>query len=183
MTYVCLLRQEYEAPPCRLVPIRQGDLRAIMNWRNAQMDYLRQDMPLTDEDQARYWNKLRATFQEYQPDEILFSFLEEEKCIGYGGLTRIAWSARNAEVSFLMDPEQPGYSKNFAIFLSLLKVVAFENLRFHRLYAETYDIRPEHVSVLEKNGFVLEGRMREHALAGGKWVDALIHGCLHVVEE
>lgn len=177
------MRQEFVDNDLRLVPIRQGDLRAIMNWRNAQMAFLRQDAPLSEEDQQRYWNRLRAGFQDYNPDEILFSYLDQDRCIGYGGLTRISWSSRNGELSFLMDPEVEDYPYHFTSFLKILKEVVFQNLRFHRIWSETYDVRPEHVAILEKCGFIPEGRMRQHARVEGKWVDALIHGCLNVVEE
>jgi len=142
-----------------------------------------QDRPLTDEDQERYWNKIRAGFKEYNPEEILFSILRDDRCIGYGGLTRINWAAQHGEVSFLLETDNPDYEDNFSVFLKLLKIVSFNNLRFHRIFAETYDIRPECVAILERNGFQHEGRMREHARVQGKWVDALIHGCLNVVEE
>jgi RimJ/RimL family protein N-acetyltransferase len=177
------MQQEFVEEPNRLVPLRRGDMRAIMQWRNDQIDFLRQDRPLTDEDQERYWDKVRAGFKEYNPEEILFSLLQDDKCIGYGGLTRINWGASHGEVSFLLETDNSDYEENFTFFLKQLKVVAFNNLRFHRIYTETYAIRPEHVAILEKQGFFLEGRMREHARVQGKWVDALIHGCLNVLEE
>jgi len=35
-----------------------------------------------------------------------------------------------------------------------------------------------HVSILEKNGFVQEGRMRQHVIIKGTFHDALIHGII-----
>jgi len=47
------------------------------------------------------------------------------------------------------------------------------------LFTETYDIRPRHVAILEMNGFKLEGRLIDHVLIDGKYIDALIHGCVN----
>ena len=64
------------------------------------------------------------------------------------------------------------------MFIRLIKKVLFEDLNFNRIFTETYDIRPHHISILEKNGFQLEGRMREHIQINNKFVDSLIHGFL-----
>ena len=75
-----------------------------MRWRNEQMYHLRQSKPLTEADQDRYFDEVVSQlFDQEQPEQILFSFLEGEKCIGYGGLVHINWGDRNAEVSFIMD--------------------------------------------------------------------------------
>jgi hypothetical protein len=42
-------------------------------------------------------------FQLQKPNQILFSFLEENKCIGYGGLVHINWNDINGEISFIID--------------------------------------------------------------------------------
>ena len=36
---------------------------------------------------------------------VLFNYLHNGKCIGYGGLVHINWIDKNAEVSFIMDTE------------------------------------------------------------------------------
>jgi RimJ/RimL family protein N-acetyltransferase len=48
-----------------------------------------------------------------------------------------------------------------------------------RLCTETYAFRDSTIQVLEQCGFRQEGRLREHVRIGERWVDALVHGCLH----
>jgi RimJ/RimL family protein N-acetyltransferase len=165
----------------RLVPIREQDIFPIMEWRNAQIDVLRQNNKLTRDDQEKYYREvILATFGQQVPSQMLFSFLLNNDCIGYGGITHIDWLSKRSELSFLLDSHRAAdaeiYAREFTVFLRLMKKLVFEELQFNRLFTETYDVRPLHVSVLEKNGFVPEGRMRQHVNIQGSVHDALIHG-------
>ena len=87
-----------------IVPIRYEDRFAIMKWRNEQLFHLRQTKPLTEEDQEHYFIAVVSKlFQQNQPSQLLFSYLEKDICIGYGGLVHINWVDRNTEISFIMD--------------------------------------------------------------------------------
>lgn len=183
MDYACLKNQAFFSGDYSIVPIRYEDMFSIMDWRNDQIRYLRQAAPLTHEQQEKYYQEfLVPSFSEKQPKQVLVSFLYKGKCIGYGGIVHIDWVSRRGEVSFLIetkrsvDPEL--YRQDFKAFLELIKRLAFEGLHFHRLHGETYDIRPLHIEILESMGFVLEGRMKDHVFVDGRYVDALIHGCL-----
>lgn len=55
---------------------------------------------------------------------------------------------------------------------------AFQNADVHRLYACVYAWNPASARVLEKAGYRLEGRMRQHATKEGEKVDELIYGLL-----
>ena len=62
---------------------------------------------LTVEDQDAYFENIISTlFDQEQPKQILFSFLKDNKFIGYGGLVHINWIDKNAEISFLMNTEE-----------------------------------------------------------------------------
>jgi len=163
--------------------VQDDHIEPIRAWRNAQLDVLRQSSPLTEADQRCYYeNTIWPTLDHRQPHQILLSFFENDRLLGYGGLVHIAWPDRRAEVSFLLDPHgsmsEPQYGTLFTGFLSLMKVLAFTELGMHRLWTETYATRKNHVAVLEANGFQPEGRMRQHVQIGGAGVDSLIHGCL-----
>jgi hypothetical protein len=181
--YKCLNQQRYQVNDYTLIPIREQDKMPIMEWRNAQIDVLRQDRLLTVADQDNYFkNVVLPLFDQEWPKQLLFSFLYKGELIGYGGLVHIHWGDKRAEVSFLLDNKRVAsnelYKAEFSVFLTLLKQVAFNDIMFNRLYTETFDIRPFHISILEENGFVPEGRMREHVLIEGKYYDSLIHGFL-----
>lgn len=52
---------------------------------------------------------------------------------------------------------------------------AFEAFRLRRLYALVLDWNPASARVLEKNGFLLEGRLRRSAIKDGAVVDELVY--------
>lgn len=184
MEYLKLKSQIFTKDGYKLLPLRRVDIFLIMNWRNEQMTVLRQTNKITKEVQKKYYqNKILPSFSQDTPDIMLFSLLCNDVPIGYGGLTNIDWDSKRAEVSFLLDStrarEQTTYSQDFTAFLFLLRQVAFEDLGLHRLFTETFDMRPTHVGILEKNGYILEGRMKDHVIIDGKYVDSLIHGLVN----
>jgi RimJ/RimL family protein N-acetyltransferase len=190
MNYACLKRSVFSKDEYQMVPLRKRDILQIKDWRNAQMLYLRQQHPLTDEDQVRYYETaVMPTFSQAQPRILLFSFLKDGELIGYGGPTNLDWVSRRAEVSFLLETMRAAdlqtAAREFSVYLALLKEVVFGGLGFNRLFSETYDVRPWLVAVLESQGFVYEGRMRRHVYKDGRFIDSLLHGCLreiHVVD-
>ncbi len=180
--YKLLNQQVFESGKYRLVPIRHEDRYAIMQWRNEQIYHLRQAEPLTKEKQNWYFeNVVDQLFDQEQPDQMLFSFLEGEECIGYGGLVHINWVDRNAEVSFIMntDLEKDGFSSNWGIYLEHLEKVAFEALKFHKLYVYAFDIRPHLYQALESNSYFLDARLKEHCYFLGEYIDVVIYAKLN----
>ena len=159
--------------------INVGDAEAIRQWRNSQLDVLRQPAPLSEAEQSSYFENVVLPQLGMQfPEQILVAYLDGDELIGYGGIVHISWPDRHGEVSFLMSVERANansYEEDFQIFLELLVNVAREGLRLRRLTGETYDIRDRHIAVLESVGFVLEERKQNHVVIQGKYVDALIH--------
>lgn len=181
--YACLPRLmiSYEDYSIRTVEV--GDIESIRQWRNAQMDVLRQKNEISQEEQLAYYDKnVWPTLACPQPKNILLAYLKNDRLIGYGGLVHIGWEDCRGEVSFLLDPirtyDQQAYKKDFLVFLSLIKILAFEDLKLQKLYTETFASRTYHIGVLEAGGFNLEGRLRQHVIINGQSIDSLIHGCL-----
>ena len=178
--YQCLKKQQFLLDNYELVPIRKEDIQKIKDWRNAQIEILRQEKPITEGEQIDYYNNvLKKIFYQKNPEQVLFSFLLQGKCIGYGGLVHINWNLKKGEISFLLDDKRIGnleqYQMEFDIFLRLITDIAFNELKFNQIFTETFDIRPKHILTLEKFGFKFEKRNKEHILINGKYVDSLMH--------
>jgi len=181
--YLCLKNTKYEYENYFLVPFREKDIQYIRKLRNKQMDILRQKEKISEKDQIKYFKIfIKKSFNEKKPNSILFSFLLNTKCIGYGGLTNIDWNSKRAEVSFIVDnirhSEPEIYDQDFSSFLKLITHLAFNELKFNKLFTETYNIRPLHLKIIEKMGFELEGRLKKHVNIKGKYADSLLHGYL-----
>lgn len=160
--------------------VRQRDAELIRTWRNAQLSVLRQLDPLTYEEQQSYFARVvRRDFNSETPDQILFSLLEDDVLVGYGGLTHIDWRAYRAELSFLSSREQTRfYAEDLRAFLEMLHTVAFDWLDLARIWHETYGRGPVHNVVLEEFGYKQEGTLRDHVRVGGTLRSALIFGLL-----
>jgi len=183
MKYQSLNNKNFEFNEFSLESIRIEDIESIRNWRNAQLDVLRQDKIITKEEQIKYFNDhIWPETIKNEPRNILFSFFRNDDLIGYGGLVHISWKDLRAEISFLINPDNlsdKDYCLFFSSYLTLIKAVAFDYLKFNRLFTETFNIRQFHISTLESNGFIREGVLKEHVIINGKYVDSIFHGCLN----
>lgn len=179
--YAVLHKQEFHLGRYALVPLRREDRLSIMRWRNEQLYHLRQQRPLTQEDQDRYFDTVVAgLFEAQQPDQILFSYLEDGVCIGYGGLVHISWADSHAEVSFVMDTtrEAAEFGLHWTNYLTMLRDVAFGQLHLHRLFTYAFDLRPHLYPVLEAAGFRKEAVLKDHCRFEGSFRDVVIHALL-----
>jgi hypothetical protein len=161
--YKCLNTQEFVSKHYKLVPIRLNDRFKIMEWRNEQLYHLRQSHPLTIEDQENYFsNVVSKIFDKDRPNQILFSFLENDLCIGYGGLVHINWTEKNAEISFIMDTklEKESFEEMWLIYLDLIEQVAFNDLKFFKIYTYAFDLRPNLFNILENSGFKIDSNLK-----------------------
>lgn len=176
--YVVLDKQKYAKENFSIIPIRYEDRLDILKWRNDQIYHLRQNKPLTVEDQENYFtNVVNKLFDQDQPNQILFSFLENDVCIGYGGLVHINWIDKNAEISFIMNTEleEKCFEKLWGVFLSLLEDVASTELNLHKISTYALDLRPKLYPVLESMGFLKEAVLNKHCIFNNVYVDVVIH--------
>lgn len=177
-TYRALNNQVFTSGKFSIVPIRYEDRFEIMKWRNEQIYHLRQNQPLTKETQESYFSTVvESLYHTERPNNVFFSFLERDKCIGYGGLVHMNWTDKNAEISFIMETslEEAHFEFYWGKFLSLIEVVAFKELRLHKVYTCAFDLRPLLYNALLAAQFHEECRMKEHCLFEGKFVDQVIH--------
>jgi RimJ/RimL family protein N-acetyltransferase len=180
--YKCLSEREFVFDRYKLVPIRYEDRHLIREWRNQQISILRQNEPLTEEKQDAYFEQIISNlFNEENPAQLLFSFLEDDKLIGYGGLVHIDWVSKNAEVSFLNSTDRSidldQFVQDWTIYLATLKKIASHELNFVKIYTYAYDLRPYLYKALSSSAFVEEARLKHHVVVDGKFIDILIHSC------
>ena len=176
--YRALSKQSFSYGNHTIVPIRMGDRYPIMRWRNEQMYHLRQSKPLSEEDQDKYFTSvISLLFDQQEPNQILFSYLEGEKCIGYGGLVHINWNDRNAEISFIMDTslELDSFEYHWGIYLKLIEKAAFEVLSLHKIYTYAYDLRPKLYTALEFAGYTKEASLYQHGFFESHFLDVIIY--------
>jgi hypothetical protein len=164
LIYKCLNTQEFQIDQYKIVPIRFEDRYDIMKWRNEQMYHLRQSTFLTIKDQDLYFeNVVSKLFNQENPNQILFSYLENGICRGYGGLVHLDWKKKTGEISFLISTEleELFFEKYWNLFLKMVEQLAFKVLCFNKIYTYAYDLRPKLYNCLEKAEFKLEKIIEE----------------------
>lgn len=176
--YKALNQQVFTLGEYKLVPIRHEDRYDIMQWRNEQIYHLRQAEPLTKESQDAYFeNVVAELFDQEKPDQILFSFLKGEECIGYGGLVHINWVDRNAEISFLMhtELEKIQFTHLWRVYLSLIENVAFDDLGLYKVFTYAIDLRSKLYPMLTEAGYAKEAILKDHVHYKNAYLDVVIH--------
>lgn len=176
--YKCLDAIIFKANSFHIEPIRDQDKYAILGIRNEQLYHLRQSEPLTKEKQEYYFATVVSDlFQQDKPGQLLFSFFHENQFVGYGGLVHINWIDKHAEISFIMktELEKEHFAAFWTNYLQLIEKVAFEELKFHKIFTYAFDLRPHLYPVLLDSGFKEEARLSEHCFFDGKYLDVLIH--------
>lgn len=177
-SYKVLNNQIFSIDAFSIHPIRYEDRMAILKWRNEQVYHLRQDKPLTVSDQENYFkNVINKLFTEEKPDKLLFSYMHDGLCIGYGGLVHINWTDKNAEISFIMNTEleEKYFSKHWNFFLKLIEEVAFKEIELHKIFTFAFDLRPHLYEVIEQANWTKEAVLKSHFCLNGEFKDIVIH--------
>lgn len=176
--YKVLKKQVYQNGIFSIIPIRKIDRHQIMTWRNEQIHHLRQEKPLSLEEQDQYFEEvIDRLFCEQNPSQILFSYMKNNHCIGYGGLVHINWTDRNAEISFLMNTELEihEFELHWRIFLDLLQKIEFITTSLHKIYIYAFDIRPHLYPILTKAGFFKDAELKDHCRIDNRYYNVVIY--------
>jgi len=178
--YSFLKHKSYSCKNYTIVPLRNEDIFQIKKWRNEQINILRQEKILTDAEQKIFFQKLTEnSFYVEKPKEILFSFLYDDICIGYGGLVYIDWNEGTGEISFINETKRSSdnttYYNDFTNFISLLFEILLSELKFNKLTTETYGIRKNTLKILPEIGFKLKNIKKNSILINNKKYDSFFH--------
>ena len=160
-------------------PIRWSDRESIREWRNQQIDVLRQQDPISTEQQDLYFSQiLEPLMGMTHPSQFLFGIELDAQLIGYGGLTNIDWDAQRAELSFLADTKilkTPAYKEIMTIFIKIISELAKNRFGLNQIFTETYTQRVDHIEILELAGFEHQTFLADRAVINGESVGSQIH--------
>tara|TARA_Y100000817_G_scaffold226776_1_gene179593 strand:- start:639 stop:1217 length:579 start_codon:yes stop_codon:yes gene_type:complete len=178
--YKFLKNRKYSLRNYSIVPLRNDDIVKIKTWRNEQINILRQKDLLSNSQQKEYYHSLiENSFYIIKPSEILFSFLLNDECIGYGGLVHIDWVKKIGEISFINDTTRASndelYRSDFKNFISLLFGITFSELKFSKVTTETYGIRTNTLRLLDELGFKLNHVIENNIQINNKKYNSFFH--------
>lgn len=95
--------------------------------------------------------------------------------IGTAMIFNFDQEANQAEIGYVFHKDYwgKGYGTETA---ALMSDFAFKTLNLHKLHASVTDANIGSARVLEKNGFDLEGRLKDHYFIEDKYYDSLLFG-------
>lgn len=160
-----------------LRPLELEDLPRIHRWHNDERlyRYFSKTHRFVSMTVVEQW--LRANMA-YSNEAISFAICtsEDQTHIGNIYLRGIDWVARHAELAlFIADPSHrsKGYGRGA---IRLIIRHAFKDLNLRRLHLKTLQDNERAISLYEKCGFQVEGRLRRHAYKDGEFKDVLVMG-------
>ena len=125
----------------------------------------------TDEE----WLRKKQTFSTEEVN-LAICLTSNLQHIGNIYLRKIDWIPRHAELFiWIGEPDQRSKGYGQAAIRLLIKH-AFEDLGLRRMYLTVVEDNRPAIRAYEKCGFILEGKLRKHFFAGGKFHDLLVMG-------
>ena len=104
--YKCLPKRTYQMGEYSTEAVQPEHIEIIRQWRNEQMDVLRQSKPISKAEQIAYYEKnVWPEMIKKNPDKILLSIMYDGVLKGYGGLVYLSWEHLRGEISFILDTQ------------------------------------------------------------------------------
>jgi RimJ/RimL family protein N-acetyltransferase len=159
---------------------RPEDVNRIVpaiNDRRVARSTLRIPYPYSTQNALEFARRVPREFRSGRSLDLLIFDRNEATLIGGIGLAGFDWPNRKAELGYWISPAywDQGYATE-----AVRKIcqVGFRSLALHRIGALVFGFNSASARVLEKAGFVREGRCREAVRKGNRWVDDLVFGLL-----
>ncbi|MBS3169044.1 GNAT family N-acetyltransferase [Candidatus Woesearchaeota archaeon] len=109
--------------------------------------------------------------------ELGIELKETKEIIGMNSLTNVDWKNKNAEIGYWLGKEYWGRGIMKEA-IKLLLYFGFKKLKLERISATVLQPNLASAKLLEKSGFIYEGKLRRAILRRGKWYDQLCFGIL-----
>lgn len=148
--------------------IKESDLENLRRWRTSPevTKYLFTDQAITEEEQQVWYHEIK--------DSIYWIINFKNVDIGYASLNKIDTQNRTADPGvYIGELEYRGIGLGGGI-LRMIENYAFETLEMHKLYGYVlYENYPA-LRIYSKNGWQLEGFLKDHVLKHGKFFNVYI---------
>ena len=124
--------------------------------------------------------KFRNGLTTFNRSYLNFVIIEKQTDAVLGACGYHTWYVEHnrAEIGYgLYDDshKQKGYMSEA---VTAMLTYGFNDMKLHRIEAMTADYNTASIRILEKSGFVYEGRLREHYNVNGKMEDSVLFGLL-----
>jgi len=157
-----------------------GDLDYTYKWHSDQTLYSSLAGPFryVSFGAEREWLLIKEKFSN-QEINLMICLMDTSRPIGMLSLREIDWVTRKAHFTGLLigDPEFRGKGIGTEA-LDLLLAHCFFDLGLNRIYGNVMEENIPSIKMMEKCGFVKEGKLLQHAFKDGEFKDVFIFGIL-----
>lgn len=162
---------------CRLRPFREGDQAALVRYANDRRIWItlrdRFPHPYTPAD-AEAW--IREVAGQRPPTQCVIE-IEGEAAGGVGITLQDNVHRRSAEIGYWLG--EPFWGRGvMSEVLPAFTAYAFATFDLCRIYATVFEGNHASARILEKAGYVLEGRLRKSVTKDGRTIDQLMYACV-----
>jgi ribosomal-protein-alanine N-acetyltransferase len=98
-----------------------------------------------------------------------------QEIIGTAMIFNFDQEAKKAEIGYVFHRDHWGKGYGTEC-VALISNFGFESLNLHKLHASVVDVNIGSARILEKNGYELEGRLKDHFFIEDKYYNALLLG-------
>ncbi|KLU59966.1 putative ribosomal N-acetyltransferase YdaF [Peptococcaceae bacterium CEB3] len=164
-----------------LCPLSSGQMHVLYEWRSDERNYdlytCRPVQALPDE--SEFIGKLKQDIVQ-EVRQIFVMVMEQAPSKPLGRITLFDFNPRNhsAEFGYYIPAELRGKGIGRSMMGLLLERVFGQENRLNKIYATTASNNEPSTRLLERNGFTLDGRLREHFWIRGRRYDQLHYSML-----
>lgn len=161
----------------RLDEITEADFLVIRKWFLASAPETQTCRPLALKTDAEALQKFRERKQEDTGRDYAIRRIADDRLLGRIRYFDLNVRNRSAEIGYILDPDERGHG--FAAeALGLLLKHLFNEKRLNKVYAQTAEFNTASIALLNRCGFQLDGRLRQHHELNGVLFDDLIFSLL-----
>lgn len=165
-------------PGVRLVPPRREHARAWAKWRDEPLSQRYNPLsPTSVVELERRLNVVASRFDDYHASEFRWMVEYGGEIIGTVAVSQPSWAMGYAEISYMLGQAYHGRGLGTQA-VALMIEKAFRESDLVRLFATISVENLASQRLVEKLGFVQEGRLREHYLIQERRVDEFVYGLL-----
>ena len=164
-----------------LRPLEEKDAPFMLEWMHdpqIQKHFQKSMDKVSLDDALKFCREAGSIHNIAHGDSVHFAIADEnDEYLGTISLKNVDFNNSNAEYAIALRASSAGKGIASQATRMLLKK-AFYEMGLHRVYLTVLSGNQSAIRLYEKNGFVLEGELRQHLQKGGKYMDWKWYGIL-----
>ncbi len=146
-------------------------------WRNHKdvRRWMLTDHLISVEEHVNFLKHLRASRRD---SYWLIKESQSGRYVGVVSLNKLNTKHKNAYLGIYAG-SQNRQKGDGHVLMDFLKMIAFEKIRLHTLKLETFETNVRAIKFFQREGFKMEGALKEFILRDGQYLDFIIMGCVN----